>query len=186
MFHKFDPKKVGSFELKWWRAHNENDKEKMLKFLKLQYQNLFNLDSRTSELVLKYLLSAIESHNGQDFQTAQKEMTKFYEVITDKTGLNFDTKLAATYEVDWWELHDRLEHSADKSEITNLFQLLYSTMFSLDPKNLKCAAEYRTLATYEHDLAGDPLTDKSKVEFHWKRCAIFLERFYEELFKNVQ
>lgn len=183
---QFDPKKVGETEYVWWRAHHERNKPLMTKMLLLQNSLLYGLDNTEGQEILIYLIEAVKGHDLRDWAMAIDGMTKYYQVIKNRTKLAFDSKKVAEMEVGWWQLHDKLEHTKDKTPLSQAFAELYGTIFGVDKLKMSKAGEIKAQATYEHDLAEDPETPRSDVEIHWKNTKSLLMSFYSELLSSTR
>jgi hypothetical protein len=182
---KFDPVRVGQLELGWWRAHNEKNKPEMVKLLTQQNMELYGLSKEEAMLALKALGEGIGYHDSREWDKAVEAVARYYEVIKKKTGLLFDSHQVAKLEVGWWQLHDKLEHNPDKSELAKALTLLYATIFGLPIERLEKAGKIRAEATWEHDLAEDPTTPENLVESHWVKTGELHVEFYKELQKAI-
>ena len=173
---------IAKWEILWWRAHHDKDMEKLKSGLSTWNRELFGIseESAADEIAMQWLTAA-KAHDERDLDKSLVPLTKAYSMLKDVTSFDFNPDLVAKYEVSWWGVHDRLEFEPDKSELAQCFADLFAALFSLDPGKLKSFGEYKANATYEHDLAEDSKTDQSKVEFHWKRAEIMLNRAYLEL-----
>lgn len=182
---KFNPKKVGTVEYSWWKAHHEGDKKVLAENLLKQNILLYSLNKKEATQALSYLVEAVKAHDIRNWNKAVEAMGKYFQIIKVKTKLEFDTQEVAKLEIGWWKLHDLLEHSPDKSRLAKRFSSLYSKIFNIPSKNLLEAGKLRAQATHEHDLAEDPQTPKKAVGKHWKNTKSLLVQFYSELLKAI-
>jgi hypothetical protein len=178
---KLNTKKVARFELSAWIAHNEKDIDKLFQNLTSYYQELYQIDENSANKISQYWVQGAREHDNDDLSKALDPIEKAFQVLENSTNLGFDYSKVADLEVSWWRIHDELEFNPDKSQLEQAFSNLYAEIFNLDSKKLKYVGIFKAQATYEHDLAEDPKTDKSKIAFHWERCEVMLEKGYEEL-----
>jgi hypothetical protein len=166
---KLNTKKVARFELSAWIAHNEKDIDKLFQNLTSYYQELYQIDENSANKISQYWVQGAREHDNDDLSKALDPIEKAFQVLENSTNLGL------------WRIHDELEFNPDKSQLEQAFSNLYAEIFNLDSKKLKYVGIFKAQATYEHDLAEDPKTDKSKIAFHWERCEVMLEKGYEEL-----
>ena len=175
----FDPIKVAKLELDWWQAHHVGDVDRLHASLTSQVQELYQLNSDESEQFVVNFMDMVKLHDARKVDEARESMWKGYQIVLEKTSLDFDPQVVGDLEIDWIALHDELEFQPDKSALREIFMQLYAELFSIDEDLL--LSEYRVLATYEHDLAEKDGIDEATQKFHWERCGIFLRRFYFRL-----
>lgn len=183
---EFDPNELGTLEVGWWRAHNEKDKPRMLKFLVDQNVRMYGFNEDEARLALQSLVEGAKYHDTREWEKAVDSVNNYYEKVREKTGLMFDPRQVAELEVGWWKLHDELEFNPDKTELAYSFARLYSTEFGTDIEKMLEAGRLKAEATKEHDLAEDLNTPFEQVETHWDNANRFLISFYEELGKVLQ
>lgn len=177
----YEPEKIGEYEIRWWIAHNDKDKEILKKYLALQNMELYGVNEDTASKMVVFLFTAVKYHDTRDRNGAIEQMEQFYNLVKLQKGYDFNSHKVAELEVDWTELHDRLEHNPDKTELAAIFSKLYESIFSLPDGNLFEAGKERAAATFEHDLAEDPDTPSSDVESHWEKAKQHLVTFYTML-----
>ncbi|HUW24370.1 MAG TPA: hypothetical protein VMW04_01950 [Patescibacteria group bacterium] len=180
---EFDPITLGEKEFGWWKAHFEGNKEQMLRSLLEHNMLLFGLNQDEAREALLVLAESTRYHDSHDWPKATEAVRNYYRIIKGKTGLNFDPQKAAELEVGWWQIHDELEGTPDKSRLAEKFSELYAEIFSLEPEQLKVAGEIKAQATLEHDLAEDKSTSEPQTEVHWQATEKLLIDFYQELKK---
>ncbi|OGM13902.1 hypothetical protein A3A76_05330 [Candidatus Woesebacteria bacterium RIFCSPLOWO2_01_FULL_39_23] len=112
---RFDPEKVGKFEVSSWKAHNEKNHKLLLTFLIQEHLELFGLSEGEARESLEPLIEATKYHDIREWGRATNSASEYYRKIKDATGMNFDNTKAAKLEVGWWKLHDELEKN-----LTNL------------------------------------------------------------------
>lgn len=181
----YNPSKLGEYEIGWWIAHNDKDKENLKKYLALQNIELYGVNEEAAAEMSVLLFTAVKLHNTRDWECAISQMEQFYNLVKLQKGYNFDSHKVAELEVGWWELHDRLEHNPDKTELTIAFSKLYGSIFSIPSEDLVEAGKERAAATYEHDLAEDPDTPSDEVKSHWEKAKQHLVTFYTMLKNQI-
>lgn len=178
-----NPKVLGHLEVGWWRAHNEHDKQKMLDLLiKFNVEIYFFTPDEALEALI-HLVKGVGYHDNREWTKTVESVTLYYEKVQRKLKIPFLPRKLAELEVEWWRLHDELEHNSDKTLLAHAFTKLYAALFNLREDQLRSAGKLKAQATYEHDLAEDPNTPKDKIEYHWKRAEGYLVSFYSELEK---
>jgi len=182
----FNPNNVAKYELLWWQAHHIGNREKLFENLVKQLEEMYKMSQAEAEKAIGFIMLAVKYHDTENYKDAITKVEQYYLVIKNTASLNFDTKKVAELEVAWWQLHDELEVNPDKSSLAELFTKLYAAIFDIPEENLSLVGFFKALATYEHDLAEDPKTDPSRVEFHWKRTELMLQKFYEELLTQIK
>jgi len=178
---EFDPVEVGNQEVGWWRAHNEQDKQKMAQFLVRQHTLLYSMSEEEANQALRPLVEATKYHDIRDWDQAVERVTKYYEAIKKRASLDFDPKEMAKLEVGWWKLHDELEGNPDKSPLARAFAKLYATQFGIGLDKMRRVGELKAQATYEHDLAEESNISNEEAEKHWQKAGKLLVDFYTEL-----
>lgn len=181
----YDPSKIGEYEIKWWIAHNDKDKESLKKYLALQNMELYGVDEATAGRMTVFLFTAVKCHDTRDWTGAVAQMVEFYDLVKQQSGLQFDSHQVAELEVGWWELHDKLEHNPDKTELAVAFAKLYGTIFAFPGEEFIDGGNVRAMATHEHDLAEDPETLPQDVIGHWEKAKQHLITFYAMLKTKV-
>ena len=178
---RLDSQKLGEYEIGWWRAHNDRDKERMVKFLVEYNREFYSLSGDDSHAAVNCLAAAAKYHDTRDWGAAERAAKEYYDLILKYSDLGFDSKEVAKLEIGWWRIHDELEHNLDKTRLARAFANLYAAEFRLDSGSLKRAGELKAQATYEHDLAEDQMTAEEDREVHWKKAEENLVEFYREL-----
>jgi hypothetical protein len=186
--HKFnfDPIKVGTLEVGWWKAHHIKNKSLMSELLIKQNVELYAFTLQEAEIALKELVTGVNFHDTREWDKAIQATSLYFLKIKEKTNLDFNPQEIAETEVGWWQLHDKLENNPDKTELAETFTTLYSKMFGIDKNKLKIAGELKAEATKEHDLAEDSNTKNDEIEKHWNKAEELLINFYSELKNNIQ
>ena len=178
---EIDPVQLGNLEVGWWQAHNDHDKPRMAQFLIQQNVALYGFTSDEAKIALQKLVEGVNYHDTREWDKAVEAVTDYYKGVKEKTNLDFDPRKVAELEVGWWQLHDKLEHNPDKSQLAEAFAKLYPTQFGVDTEKMMKAGQLKAEATREHDLAEDPDTQPSEVEKHWNKANQLLIDFYKEV-----
>jgi hypothetical protein len=181
----FDPEEIGTVEFTWWKAHHKKNKSLMAQMLLKQNILLYELNKIEAQKTLDFLIRAVKGHDLRDWGSAIKAMTKYYQIIKNRTGLEFKPKDAAELEIGWWKLHDQLEYVLDKTPLEQAFIKLYACIFGVETTKLQELGKYRARATYEHDLAEDPKTPSKEVDTHWQNTKNMLIKSYRELLSAI-
>lgn len=176
-----DPTQLGNLEVGWWKAHNDHDKPRMAQLLIQQNVALYGFTPEEAKTALQKLVEGVNCHDTREWDRAVDAVTDYYQRVKDKTDSSFDPRQVAELEVGWWQLHDKLEHNPDKTQLAEAFVKLYATQFGVDFKKMLKAGQLKAEATKEHDLAEDPSTESAEIDGHWSKANQLLIDFYGEL-----
>lgn len=177
---RFDPQRLAKLEVGWWRAHNEKNKEKLGKLLGEWVCEQYGLKNGESEKATKLLLSAAINHDEKDWGKAIKKAKSYYQIIKKATNLPFDAETVARLEIDWWELHDRLENKPDKQPLEEALARLYGEVYRLSDIQIRKMAHLKALATQAHDWAESKGANGETEKF-WKQTEDYLQKSYQAL-----
>jgi hypothetical protein len=181
----FNPEQVARLELGWWQAHNDKDRVRLKQTLRDWVIKLYKVEPATAATCSSMFITAASLHDRDNFTQAVGPMGQYYALIQSKSGAQFDPHVAARLEVGWWQIHDELEFDDDKSRLIQAFVELYALLYGLTPAKVRRAAELKTRATKQHDLAEAETTPLNQVELHWRRTGKLLREFYVELKRQV-
>ncbi len=82
-------------------------------------------------------------------------MERFYRLVVQSSGEDFDPTEAARLEVEWWRAHRELQHDedghVDERELVDALTALYSYVYSVPRDRVLTAAQHRAAATVHSD-----------------------------------
>lgn len=130
---------------------------------------------------MKLLYPAVHAHNVRKKEAAIQHTHNYYKFIKEYSGFQYNPEKAAQLEVEWWWIHDELEHEQDKSRLTHAFAHLYAELIQSSSEQVMAAARHKTEATQFHDKAEDPQTLPEDITSHWDKAEVSLLAFYTEL-----
>ncbi len=178
----FKPEKVAELEINWWKAHNEDNKEKMQVIFINWIKELYNVGNENATNMTKAMFRAVtEGHNQRNWELAVNAMETFYSIALENMKADFDPQRAAELETTWWQVHDKLEGCVNKLELEKAFSALYGEIYQQSELQLREAAHWKALATFEHDLAEKEGISNTEKEKHWQEAKKYLQKFYREL-----
>jgi len=74
-------------------------------------------------------------------------MRRFYQLVLDSGWGDLDPTRAAELEVDWWRAHREHQHGkADRQELVDALDALYSHVYAVPLGTMRAAAELRAAA----------------------------------------
>lgn len=178
----FKPEKVAELEISWWKAHNKDNIEKMQRIFINWIKELYNVGNENATNMTKAMFRAVmEGHNQRNWELAVNAMESFYSIALENMEADFDPQKAAELEITWWQVHDKLEGCINKLELEKAFSALYGELYQQSELQLREAAHWKAMATFEHDLAEKEGISSTEREKHWQEAEKYLQRFYREL-----
>jgi hypothetical protein len=153
----FDPVRVGELECEAWVAYYRRRWSTFLRAAFGLTRESFGLSVPATLRGGWWVLRANQvwapyPHNDAD--AARDYMRRFYRLVADSSGEEFDPSEAARLEVEWWRAHRELQHDrqvGDDGELVEALAALYSYVYSVPREDLTAAAEQRALAMLHSD-----------------------------------
>lgn len=179
----FDPDRIAHYEAAGWRAYYDRDWWRLLRMTVALCQARFGIPFPYAWLAAYHVVRAsiawVPVQNDHD--VVQAHLARFYRLAARYSGLGFDPKQAARWELEYWAAHRRLVGQADKSEFIEALTQLHSTLFRLTPLQARESAEWRVMANNVVDLitsrqSTDVAADWARLEEHLRHCYRSLER----------
>jgi hypothetical protein len=118
---------------------------------------------------------------------ARRYMERFYRLVVDSEGEQFDPAEAARREVDWWRAHRELQYydgEARESPLIEALVELYTYVYSVPPESVETAARERARAMVHSDRWVADGCDPESPLIADERAA--LVRSYESLLAAVR
>jgi hypothetical protein len=179
----FDYIKVAQIDTAMWRSYYNH------KFYKLFWQMLLLLKNQLGLSWLKTIRLAYYSawaaadyriHRGNtNNKRIEKNLIKFYKLISDNAIEEFDYEKAGQLELIWWEVHRGSKQTSDK--LRQGLAAAVAAMFNENPKKMEKYASYRAEAMFLPAHTSDKVS-KTK----WTTVDELLEKSWHELFISVQ
>lgn len=154
---RFDPVRVGQLDAMMWRAYYNHQFFKMFILL---------LQTMRSQLHFNWWLTLrLAYYSGwaatdyrirkykENFPRVQKNLVKFYKIISDHSSEPFNYKKAAELELEWWNIH-RYPGKYKKSLEQSLAEAA-AAMYNTEPGKLMTYAKYRKEAMLLPNHEGD-------------------------------
>jgi hypothetical protein len=181
----FDPVRVGELECDAWVAYY---RRRWAAFLRAAFgltRESFGLSWPATLRGGWWVLRANQlwaPYPDNDPDGARDSMRRFYELVADRSGEDFDPAEAARLEVDWWRAHRQLqpdEDGVDDRELVESLAALYSYVYSVPREKVTKAAKQRALAMVHSDRWVDEGCDPASPMTTEERAALI--RSYEAL-----
>jgi hypothetical protein len=181
----FDPVRVGELECTAWVAYY---RRRWLTFLRAAFgltRESFGLSWPATLRGGWWVLRANQvwaPYPENDPAAARGYMRRFYRLVADRSGEDFDPAEAARLEVDWWRAHRELQNDGGPGgdrELVDALAALYAYVYSVPPEAVRVAAEQRARAMVHSDRWVEEGRDPGSPLIVEERSA--LVRSYEAL-----
>jgi hypothetical protein len=186
----FNPIRVGGLECDAWVAYYRRRWARFLRAAFRLTRETFGLSWPGTLRGAWWVLRANQAwapYPDNDREGARDYMRRFYRLVADRSGEEFDPGEAARLEVEWWRAHRELQHdrqTGDDGELVEALAALYSYVYSVPIEAVRVAAEQRALAMLHSDRWVDEGCDPDSTLIAEERAA--LVRSYEELLAAVR
>jgi hypothetical protein len=185
----FDPVRVGELECAAWVAYYRRRWPAFLRAAFGLTRESFGLSWAATLRGGWWVLRANQAWApipDNDPPAARDYMRRFYGLVRDRSGEDFDPAEAARLEVEWWRAHRELQYDGDRvddGELVDALSALYAYVYSAPPEEVRLAAEQRALAMVHSDRWVDQGCDPSSPLVADERAALI--RSYEALREAV-
>ena len=177
---KFNPIKTAKLEIGWWKAHQDGDLGRLLRFLTDYLSELYGIEKRKTKPIARDLLESVKYHNQKDWLKARKAAVKAFEMIKKITGYVFTPETAAHLEINWWKVHGELEEDLDKTKLEKALRDYFGEIYRLSELQATKAAHFKTLATVAYDLVEKSMLEKERKKY-WDLAEKYLIESYKAL-----
>ncbi len=153
---EMDPFKVASAETRMWQAYYANDHIALLQELTNLLHSQFGIsvsDAKDIGEVLAGAAMKFESAESNYKPTVLPDLELAYSMLKNKLGVDFDPKVAAGAELDWWVAR-RTPGRDSVEEIGRLISHLYSVLFDGHQQDFEHAGLLRAQAAHLRDEGG--------------------------------
>ncbi len=151
----FDPRRVGSLECAAWVAYYSRRWLPFLRASILLTRHTFGLPWPSTFAGAWLVLRANQlwaPFPDNDPDGARRAMERFYTMVARRHGESFDPARASLLEVEWWRVHRAHQHGgADRRDLVDALEALYSYVYEVPPQDVRMAAEQRALAMEHSD-----------------------------------
>jgi hypothetical protein len=185
----FDPVRVGELECAAWVAYY---RRRWATFLRAAFgltRASFGLSWPATLRGGWWVLRANQvwaPYPDNDPGAARDYMRRFYGLVRDRSGEEFDPTEAARREVEWWRAHRELQHDEDEVDLSGLVEALtslYAYVYSVPRESVALAAERRATAMVHSDRWVDQGRDPGSPLIGAERAELI--RSYEALREAV-
>ena len=154
----FDPVRVGALECDAWVAYYRRRWPAFLRAAFGLTRESFGLSRPATLRGGWWVLRANQvwaPYPDNDPDGARGYMERFYRLVVDRSGEDFDSVEAARLEVEWWRAHRELQHDEDGEgdghKLVDALTALYSYVYSVPRDDVRTPAEQRALAMVHSD-----------------------------------
>jgi hypothetical protein len=185
----FDPVRVGELECDAWVAYYRRRWATFLRAALRLTRESFGLSVPATLRGGWWVLRANQvwaPYPDNDADAARDYMRRFYNLVADRSGEDFDPLEAARLEVEWWRAHRALQHDrqiGDDGELVAALAALYSYVYSVPREDVTAAAEQRALAMLHSDRWVEEGRDPASPLIAEERAALI--RSYQQLLGAV-
>jgi hypothetical protein len=179
---KFDYNRVAQIDGRMWHSYYNH------RFHKLFWQMLLLLKNQLGLGWLKTLRLAFYSawaaadyriHRGNTNNgRIEKNLVKFYKLISDNSTEPFDYAKAGKLELDWWEVHR--SSNKNNKQLEDSLAVAVAAMYNESPKKMTRYAHYRAEAMFLPGHTSDKIT-----KTNWVKVEQLLKESWQELFQAV-
>jgi hypothetical protein len=187
----FDPVRVGELECAAWVAYYRRRWPAFLRAAFGLTRESFGLSWPATLRGGWWVLRANQvwaPYPDNDPDAARAYMERFYRLVIERSGEDFDPVEAARREVEWWRAHRELQHDedgeVDDRELVDALGALYSYVYSVPRDQVQVAAEQRALAMVHSDRWVDEGRDPASPLVAEEQAALI--RSYEGLLDAVR
>jgi hypothetical protein len=166
---QFDYLKNGRADAKMWRAYYNHHFFMLFRQLLKLLRSQLGLSWFITLRLAYYSAWAAADYriNRKDLKRARvlKNITKYYELISQNAAEQFDYKKAAEFELRWWDVHR--SSSENNAELEKSLAEATAILYKVSPDSLKDYAHYRAEAMIlpRHKGDGpDNIIDWPKIE----------------------
>lgn len=152
----FDPVRVGELECAAWVAYYRRRWATFLRAALGLTRESFGLSWPATLRGGWWVLRANQAwapYPDNDPDAAREYMRRFYALVLEHAGEDFDPVEAAYLEVDWWSAHRELQHDGEGGErrLVDALASLYSYIYSVAAEDVHPAAKQRAQAMLHSD-----------------------------------
>lgn len=174
----FDPDIVAKFETEMWQAYYHHNFLKLLLLLRRLMHSFIGFGFTRSLQASYYAVMAsalFRLNRGKENESKiLKNLVKFYRLVKNESGENFDISAVSQAELEWW-LVDRYPNQyaiTRREAIAKAAGLIYD----IDPAKLSTYSDSRANAMEIQDRA-----EQTKQEVDWKEIEAHLRKAYKYL-----
>lgn len=185
----FDPQRVGDLECDAWVAYYRRRWPRFLRAALGLTRESFGLSWAATLRGGWWVLRANQvwaPYPDNDPEAARAYMLRFYLLVADRSGEDFDPVEAARLEVEWWRAHRELQRNAGPGgdqELVSALAGLCSYIYAVPQDEVRVAAEQRARAMIHSDRWVEEGCDPASALIAEERAA--LVRSYEALREAV-
>lgn len=171
----FEPARLAAQEQAAWEAYYQRQWPRLFWLMLQVMRDQFGLSWAQAiyAAALNTQAQLIFARQGDQDGAAEAAMRRFYALVREPLGANYDVDRAAAAEVRWWVVHRRRHEYPDTSALVAAMATLYQEVYGLPAERVQAAAEGRVRAVAASDRwldqrqpAGSPLLTDVRDELH--------------------
>jgi hypothetical protein len=129
----FDPEVVGRLEQRAWAQYYWRDWvglfDSMLRMIRGQFG--LSLPAAVYAAYENTRAQIAWARQGNEGGEAEERMRRFYELVREPSGGNYDSSRAAELEVRWWAVHRQRDQYPDRTALSQALADLYAEVYRL-------------------------------------------------------
>jgi hypothetical protein len=183
--YDFSPRNTGLYEARLWKAYYDRNWPLALSLVFRLLRSQFNLSPLQAAQATYYSICAAIAwspriNNGERVQAL---LTRFYAVLRDATGAEFDPEVAGAAEFEYWAVHRCLDGQKDQPELIDALTKIAAEVYSLPTARARPAGAARARAC---DLVDDITTGRqAPTREAWVAVEAALREAYSRLREEV-
>jgi len=181
---QLDYAKVAQLDSGMWREYYDHRFFRMfillLKLMRTQFQFGWLLALRSAYRAGAAATNYRVRKGRENYAGVEKNLVKFYKLISDNSMESFDYRKAAEIELEWWNIHrypERYERTLGASLAEGM-----AIIYDGEPKDF---SEYGRLRA-EAMLLRDEMGDVKQVEPDWVKITSLLSESWKSMYKAAQ
>lgn len=159
---RFDPARLARYEKENYVAYYRKDWFTLLRVSIMLVKESFGLNwlqAAWGAVLVARAEIAFAPFPDNDIPRAEAFMRRFYQMLKDIHGENFDVQRAARLEVNWWIVHRKLFGNEQNEELVHALASLYAEAYGVSESAVRPSAALRAQGMLYSDLwvnAGKP------------------------------
>ena len=119
--------------------------------------------------------------NAAALEVVRGYLRKFYAMVAEVNGQNFDPDRVGDLEFDYWVVHRNLAtaRAADYTPLVESLTALHAAIFSSTPAQMRASAENRARSAAHVDLITSKRSTDEAAD--WRAVYFYLRRGYEQV-----
>ena len=181
----FDPDEVGRLDTAMWRSYYSRERMKLYGQLTELLEKQYKLPFWRRQLIAYYAAKATfifkDGKSRADYEKALPDLEKFYGEIRDISTTDFDARLAAERELEWWIVH----RERAKYQEGDLMRALADTASAIYQMPAEVFLEHGRLRAEAMKIRDTKAAEGGVTEEDWQKIDELLHRSWRSLHDAV-